>query len=105
MRNVIDATWTDHWVGGVGSVISETGAWAVFVAALLAAAALLLARAAAWPALVLLVASGWELQVSHTMPHGPIAFGLLAVSALWISIGDRRHGGMPGTVHDKAASA
>ena len=88
--NVINATWTDPWVGGVGSLISETGSWAAFAAALLIAATLLLARAAPWPPLVLLVAFGWELQESHTMPHGPIAFGLLAAAALWIWWVDRR---------------
>jgi hypothetical protein len=46
--------------------------------------ALFLSRRAPWGALILLVAFGWELQVSHTMPHGPIAFGLLILSAGWI---------------------
>jgi hypothetical protein len=82
--SVLNATWVDPWVGGVGSFISLTGSWAVFAAALLVALALLVARKAPWPPLVLLVAFGWELQVSHTMPHGPIAFGLLIVAALWM---------------------
>lgn len=81
---VLDKTWTDPWVGGVGSFVSQTGSWAVFFAALFAALALYLARKVPWPPLVLLVAFGWELQVSHTMPHGPIAFGLLIVVAFWI---------------------
>ena len=34
---VIDATWTDPWVGGVGSFVSETGSWAAFAAAVLTA--------------------------------------------------------------------
>lgn len=29
-------------------------------------------------------AFGWELQVSHTAFHGPIAFALLLVAAAWI---------------------
>lgn len=81
---VLDGTWTDPWVGGVGSVISETGSWAAFFSALLVAIALFVARKAPWPPLILLVAFGWELQVSHAMPHGPIAFGLLIVAAFWI---------------------
>lgn len=81
---LLDRFWTDPLVGGVGSVVSLTGSWAVFAAAVLAAAALLISRHAPWPALVLLVAFGWELQVSHTMPHGPIAFALLIVAAGWI---------------------
>jgi hypothetical protein len=88
--NVINATWTDHWVGGVGSFVSETGSWAAFASAGLTAVALLLSRTVSWPPLVLLVAFGWELQESHTMPHGPIAFGLLALSSLWIWWADRR---------------
>jgi len=87
---VLNTTWTDPWVGGVGSFTSLTGSWAVFVAALLTALALLLAKKAPWPSLILLVAFGWELQVSHTMPHGPIAFGLLIVAALWMWFADRR---------------
>lgn len=81
---VLDATWTDPWVGGVGSFISETGSWAVFIAALAAAGALFAAKKAPWPPLVLLVAFGWELQVSHAAPHGPIAFALLLVAAFWL---------------------
>jgi hypothetical protein len=84
VQQVLNATWTDHWVGGVGSFVSLLGSWAVFVAAALAAVALFVSRRAPWPALILLVAFGWELQVSHTMPHGPIAFGLLILSAGWI---------------------
>lgn len=81
---VLNATWTDKWVGGVGSCISLTGSWAVFFSAFFLAVALFLAKRAPWPALLLLVAFGWELQVSHTMPHGPIAFGLLIVAAAWM---------------------
>ncbi|HEX9670495.1 MAG TPA: hypothetical protein VGC93_13565 [Thermoanaerobaculia bacterium] len=81
---VLDATWIDPWVGGVGSFISETGSWAVFIAALAAAGALLAAKKAPWPPLVLLVAFGWELQVSHAAPHGPIAFALLLIAAFWL---------------------
>lgn len=81
---VLDTNWTDRWVGGVGSVVSLTGSWAAFFAALFLAVALLLAkRAPIWP-LLLLVGFGWELQLSHTMPHGPIAFSLLIVAAAWI---------------------
>ena len=78
---VLNGTWTNKWAGGVGSFISLTGLWAAFVSALLVAIALLLAKKAPWPALIVLVAFGWELQVSHAMPHGPIAFGLLIISA------------------------
>jgi len=63
---------------------AQTGSWAVFVSALAAALALLIAKKAPWPALLPLIAFGWELQVSHTMPHGPIAFGLVMASAFWI---------------------
>lgn len=81
---VLNTTWTDPWVGGVGSFISETGSWAVFAAALFASLALFVARKVPWPPLVLLVAFGWELQTSHASPHGPIAFSLLIASAVWI---------------------
>jgi len=32
----------------------------------------------------LLLAFGWQLQVRHASPNGPIAFSLLILSALWI---------------------
>lgn len=81
---VLNSTWTDKWVGGVGSFISMTGSWAVFISVLLLAIALFVTKKAPWPALMLLVAFGWELQLSHTMPHGPIACALLILSALWM---------------------
>lgn len=81
---LLDTNWVDPWTGGVGSFVSLTGSWAVFVAALTAALALLLTRRVSWPPLVLLVAFGWELQTSHASPYGPIAFSLLIVSALWM---------------------
>jgi hypothetical protein len=87
---VINSTWVDPWVGGVGSVVSLTGSWAAFAAALLVAVALWLTRRVFWLPLLILVAFGWELQMSHTMPHGPIAFSLLIVSALWIWFAERR---------------
>lgn len=90
VEQVLNLTWTNEWVGGVGSFISLTGSWAVFVSALCLAIALFLAKRAPWPALILLVAFGWELQVSHTMPHGPIAFSLLIISAFWIWWSERR---------------
>ena len=81
---VLNGTWIDPWVGGVGSFISLTGSWAAFFSALLVAIALFVAKKAPWPPLIILIAFGWELQVSHTMPHGPIAFGLLIIAAFWI---------------------
>lgn len=84
VAHVLNKTWTDPWVGGVGSFISETGSWAIFFAAFFAAIALFLTRKASWPPLVILVAFGWVLQLSHASYHGPIAFGLLIISAIWI---------------------
>src|SRR4051794_22394017 len=71
-------------VGGVGSLISHSGSYAVLVTSVFAISALALARKVGWPALALLLAFGWQLQVSHASPNGPIAFGLLILSALWI---------------------
>ena len=88
---VLNTMWSDPWVGGVGSFISETGSWAVFFSTVFAAIALWLTSRAPWPALLILVAFGWELQVSHTMPHGPIAFSLLIVAGLWMWVARSRH--------------
>jgi hypothetical protein len=90
VKLLLDTDWQDPWIGGVGSFISLTGSWAIFAASLAAALALLLTRKAPLPSLVLLVAFGWELQTSHASPHGPIAFGLLIVAALWIAVGRAR---------------
>jgi hypothetical protein len=81
---VLNTTWQDPWVGGVGSFISLTGSWAVFFAALFLAVALLLAKKISWIPALLLAAFGWELQESHTMPHGPIAFTLLIIAGIWV---------------------
>lgn len=81
---VLNTMWTDPWVGGQGSFISLTGSWAIFVAALFAAIALFVSKQVSWPPLIVLIAFGWEVQVSHASFHGPIAFALLIVAALWI---------------------
>jgi hypothetical protein len=87
---LLNTTWVDPWVGGIGSFISETGSWAVFAAAVLAAAAILVARKAPWPPLITLVAFGWQLNTAHASPNGPIAFALLIVAAIWLWWSERR---------------
>jgi hypothetical protein len=87
---VLNRNWVDPWVGGVGSLVSETGSYAVLAAAALAAMGLWLARQAPWPALALLLGFGWQLQSSHASPHGPIAFALLIAAALCIWWSARR---------------
>lgn len=87
---LLNTTWTDPWVGGVGSLISETGSYAVFAAAVFGATFLWLARKVPWPPIVLLIGFGWQLQTSHASPHGPVAFGLLIIAALWIWWSARR---------------
>jgi hypothetical protein len=86
----LNMMWTDPWVGGVDSFISETGSWAVFVAALAAAIGLFLSRSVPWPPLLILVGFGWELQTSHASPHGPIAFVLLIIASAWLWWAQRR---------------
>ncbi|WP_341988891.1 hypothetical protein [Azorhizobium sp. AG788] len=81
---LLNTDWVDPITGGVGSFISLGGSWAIFAAALTAALALALTARAPWPALLLLVGFGWEIQVSHASPHGPIGFTLLVVASLWI---------------------
>jgi hypothetical protein len=81
IRNFLDRLWVDPWVGGVGSFISLVGSWAIFVAALGAAAYLFLNRKATWLEAALLIIFGWELQVAHASYHGPIAFALLAIAS------------------------
>jgi hypothetical protein len=86
VRFFLDRIWVDPWVGGVGSFISLTGSWAVFLAAACAAGYLVVNRKATWLEAALLIGFGWQLQVAHASYHGPIAFSLLAVaSTLWLS--------------------
>ena len=85
----LDRMWVDPWSGGVGSFVSLTGSWAVFVAALSAAIYLLLNKRVSWPVLLLLVGFGWELQVGHASFHGPTAFLLLAAAATLILVGTK----------------
>lgn len=87
---LLNTTWTDPLIGGVGSFVSETASWAAFAAAALIAAALLLAGRAGWVNMAVLVAFGWELQTAHASPHGPIAFALLIVAAAWMWWARRR---------------
>lgn len=84
IRFFLDRMWVDPWVGGVGSVISLTGSWAVFVAAASAGVYLLLNRKASWLVVILLIGFGWELQVTHASYHGPVAFSLLAIAAAFL---------------------
>ena len=77
----LDRMWVDPWVGGVGSFVSLTGSWAIFVAAVCAAGYLYLNRKATWLEVILLIAFGWELQQAHASYHGPIAFSLLALAS------------------------
>ncbi len=93
---LLDTNWADPWIGGMGSVVSLTGSWAIFIAAVCAAGALHLGKQAPWPALVLLVGFGWEIQVSHASPHGPIGFALLFVAAAWLRLaGPARESAVP----------
>lgn len=92
---LLNANWVDGWIGGVGSVVSLGGSWAIFAAALCASLALLVARRAPWPALVLLTLFGWEIQTSHASPHGPAGFTLLAIAGIWIGIARMRANANP----------
>ena len=83
VTRVLNLVWVDPWVGGVGSVVSLTGSWAIFSAAVLTALTMLLARGlggmdlARWLSLICLVAGAWFVQVSHACCTGPLGFGLI----------------------------
>ena len=86
---LLNTLWVDPVIGGVGSFVSETASWAAFAASLFIAAALLLSGRVpsdleGWVNMAVLVAFGWQLQIAHASPHGPIAFALLIVAAGWI---------------------
>lgn len=90
IKQLLNAMWIDPWVGGVGSFISHTGSYAVLFSTLFAAIALHTAKKVSWPPLLILVVAGYELQVSHASYHGPIAFSLLCISAIWLWVSYRQ---------------
>jgi hypothetical protein len=79
---LLNRMWVDDKVGGVGSLISHGGSYAVLAATVLIVVALFPARRIHWLPAILLVAFGYQLQESHAAPHGPIAFALLIAAAL-----------------------
>jgi len=81
IQRFLDVMWVDFWVGGVGSVVSLTGSWAVFIAAASVAIYLILNKKINLLCFALLLGFGWELQLAHASYHGPIAFSLLALAS------------------------
>jgi hypothetical protein len=78
---LLNRMWVDPLVGGVGSLVSLGGSYAVLAGAVLIVAALVPARRIHWLPAVLLIAFGYVLQISHAAPTGPIAFALLIAAA------------------------
>jgi hypothetical protein len=89
---VLNTTWVDPLIGGIGSFVSLTASWAALAASVLIAVTLLAANRAGWLNMAVLVAFGWELQTAHASPHGPIAFALLIVASVWLWFGRKRAG-------------
>jgi hypothetical protein len=81
IQRFLDVMWVDFWVGGVGSVVSLTGSWAVFIAAASVAIYLILNKKINLICFALLLGFGWELQLAHASYHGPIAFSILALAS------------------------
>jgi hypothetical protein len=81
IQRFLDVMWVDSWVGGVGSFVSLTGSWAVFIAATSLAIYLKLNQKINILCFLLLLGFGWELQLAHASYHGPIAFSLLALAS------------------------
>lgn len=100
---LLNAIWVDPWIGGVGSWVSETGSWAILAASVFMAAALWLADTHGRFAVLPLLGFGWELQVSHASPHGPIAFVLLIVASCWLAWSKPRNGSEDSGVAAKAS--
>ena len=82
IQRFLDVMWVDSWVGGVGSFVSLTGSWAVFVAACSLAIYLILNKKINIVSFALLLVFGWELQLAHASYHGPIAFSSLALATI-----------------------
>lgn len=83
IATLLNTIWVDPWIGGVGSVVSMTGSWAIFVAAVLLSITAILSIGVRrvtplrWLSLALLIAGGWFVQESHACCTGPAGFGLI----------------------------
>lgn len=97
IKVLLDRLWVDPWVGGVGSFVSLTGSWAAFAATAFTALSLFWrkfyqglpegAGIVAWILpLAILCYAGWNIQLSHAALTGPLGFGLILVSAVWIRV-------------------
>ena len=82
IQRFLDVMWVDSWIGGIGSVVSLVGSWAVFIAATSLAIYLTINKRIHLLGAALLIGFGWELQVAHASYHGPIAFGLLVIASI-----------------------
>ena len=82
IQRFLDVMWVDSWIGGIGSVVSLAGSWAVFIAATSLAVYLTINKRMHLLGAALLIGFGWELQVAHASYHGPIAFGLLMIASI-----------------------
>ncbi|QWD77515.1 hypothetical protein C2757_06405 [Polynucleobacter sp. MWH-Svant-W18] len=82
IQRFLDVMWVDSWIGGIGSVVSLAGSWAVFIAATSLAIYLTINKRMHLLGAALLIGFGWELQVAHASYHGPIAFGLLVIASI-----------------------
>jgi hypothetical protein len=94
---LLNTLWVDPVVGGVGSFVSETASWAALAASICIAAALLLSGRvppdlAGFANMAVMLAFGWQLQIAHASPHGPIAFAFLIVAAVWMRLRRPRNG-------------
>jgi hypothetical protein len=80
-EEIVQFLFTNSGIGGVGSVISQIGSWAAFLAFF--GISLTVARRGA-PLLgsFLLAAAGVLLQISHTRPYGPLSFAAVLGAAL-----------------------
>jgi hypothetical protein len=85
VQQLVGALWSDPLIGGVGSVVSQVGSWAAFVAAGAAAIVLAGRRGPLWPLLALALA-GVLVQVSHARPTGPLGFAMLFLAAVGLEL-------------------
>ena len=77
---LVNFLFTNSAVGGTGSIISQLGSWAAFLAFF--GVALTLARAGA-PVIgsLLLAAGGVLIEISHARPYGPLGFACVLAAA------------------------
>jgi hypothetical protein len=102
-NELVQFLFTNDWVGGTGSVLSQTASWLAFLA--FASVALTIARAGApLVGAFFLGAAGVLIQIAHTRPYGPLGFACVVAAAI-VLVPWRAGRSVPGLAIERSAGS